>query len=120
MRHLLGDPSLSARTTRYASTVVCLEDCCLCHTPAAPKLLLSDFYKQSCTREPCAALHTMYPERFPSPDCPLCGGYADFEHVLWDCASAGPPFTQEEMKKLIKAQDQTSQILEGPREGRQI
>ncbi|KAH7939519.1 hypothetical protein HPB52_013463 [Rhipicephalus sanguineus] len=36
---------------------------------------------------------------------------ADFEHVLRGCASAGPPFTQEEMKRLIKAQDQTSEIL---------
>ncbi|KAH7973231.1 hypothetical protein HPB52_023189 [Rhipicephalus sanguineus] len=53
----------------------------------------------------------MYPERFPSPDCPLCGSYADFEHVLWGCASADLPFTQAEMKRLIKAQDQTSQIL---------
>ncbi|KAH7952566.1 hypothetical protein HPB52_024020 [Rhipicephalus sanguineus] len=53
----------------------------------------------------------MYPERFPSPDCPLCGGYADFEHVLWSCASAGPPFTQEEMKRLMQAQYQTPQIM---------
>lgn len=41
----------------------------------------------------------------------LCGGYADFEHVLWGYDSAGPPFTQDEMTKLIKAQDRTSQIL---------
>ncbi|KAH7931835.1 hypothetical protein HPB52_025240 [Rhipicephalus sanguineus] len=58
-----------------------------------------------------AALHTMYPEPFPSPDCPLCGVYGDFEHVLWGCASAGPPFTQEEIKRLIKAQDRISHIL---------
>ncbi|KAH7969817.1 hypothetical protein HPB52_021997 [Rhipicephalus sanguineus] len=79
-----GDPNLSARTTRYASAIISLEGCCLCHTPryAGSKLSLLD--------------------------CPLCGGYADFEHVLWGCASAGPPLTQEEMTKLIKAQEQTS------------
>lgn len=78
----------------------------LCRAQAVTLRLL-----QTNTYPSPAALHTMYPERFPSPDCPLCGGYADFEHVLWGCASAGPPFTQEEMKRLIKAQDQTSQIL---------
>nr|XP_054925673.1 uncharacterized protein LOC129384344 [Dermacentor andersoni] len=66
---------------------------------------------QTSTYPSPAALHTMYPERFPSPDCPLCGGHADFEHVLWGCASAGPPFAQEETVTLIRAQDQTSQIL---------
>lgn len=58
-----------------------------------------------------AALHTTYPERFSSPDCRLCGGYADCEHVMWDCAFAGLPFHQEERNKLIKSQDLTSQFL---------
>ncbi|KAH7952059.1 hypothetical protein HPB52_017793 [Rhipicephalus sanguineus] len=111
-RHILGDPSLSARTTRYASTTISQEECRLYHTPlyAGPKLSLSDDYKQALTRAlrhytQCTLNHS------PSPDCALCGGYADFEHVPWGCASAGPPFTHEEMKKLIKGQDQTSQIL---------
>ncbi|KAH7947270.1 hypothetical protein HPB52_009011 [Rhipicephalus sanguineus] len=78
----------------------------LCRAQAVTLRLL-----QTSTYPSPAALHTMHPERFPSPDCPLCGGYMDFEHVLWGCASAGSPFTKEEMKKLIKAQDQTSQIL---------
>ncbi|KAH7943383.1 hypothetical protein HPB52_007692 [Rhipicephalus sanguineus] len=66
---------------------------------------------QTSTYPSPAALHTLHPERFPSPDCPVCGGYADSEHVLWGCASAGPPVTQGEMKRVIKTQDQTSQIL---------
>ncbi|KAH7950718.1 hypothetical protein HPB52_000070 [Rhipicephalus sanguineus] len=51
-RHLLGNPSLSASTTRYASTTISQEHCCLYHTPryAGPKLLLSDRKKQALTR----------------------------------------------------------------------
>ncbi|KAH7939886.1 hypothetical protein HPB52_018808 [Rhipicephalus sanguineus] len=49
----------------------------LCRAQAVTLRLL-----QSSTYPSPAALHRMYPERFPSPDCPLCGGYADFKHVL--------------------------------------
>ncbi|KAH7957193.1 hypothetical protein HPB52_015954 [Rhipicephalus sanguineus] len=66
---------------------------------------------QTSTYPSPAALHTMHPEWFPSQDCPLCGGHAGLEHVRWGCASTGPPFFQEEMKELIKAQGQTPQIL---------
>nr|XP_054929809.1 uncharacterized protein LOC129386207 [Dermacentor andersoni] len=66
---------------------------------------------QTSTYRSPTALHTTYPERYPSLDCPLCGDYADFEHVLWGGASAGPPFTQEDMMKLVRTQAQTSQIL---------
>lgn len=50
-RHFLGDPSLSAGT-RYASTIISLEECCPCHTPrcAGPKRLLSDCFKEEPTR----------------------------------------------------------------------
>ncbi|KAH7956532.1 hypothetical protein HPB52_010196 [Rhipicephalus sanguineus] len=78
----------------------------LCRAQAVtPRLLQTSTYPSP------AALHIIYLEWFPSQDCPLCVVYADFEHVLWGCSSAGPPFTQEEMKKPIKAQDHTSQIL---------
>ncbi|KAH8029242.1 hypothetical protein HPB51_024287 [Rhipicephalus microplus] len=45
------------------------------------------------------------------PRLSLCGGYADFEHVLWGSTRASPPCNREETKKLSKAPDQASQIL---------
>ncbi|KAH7938900.1 hypothetical protein HPB52_002188 [Rhipicephalus sanguineus] len=59
---------------------------------------------QTITYPSPAALHTMYPEQFPSPDCPLCGGYADFEHVLWGCASAVVMFPVGRIHRLQSAQ----------------
>ncbi|KAH7961751.1 hypothetical protein HPB52_011890 [Rhipicephalus sanguineus] len=70
----------------------------LCRAQAVPLRILLTI---TCPRP--APLHTVYPERFPSPDSPLYGGYADFEHVLLGCASAWPPFAQEEIKTLIEA-----------------
>lgn len=58
-----------------------------------------------------AALHAIYPERYPSADCPACGLLATLDHVLWECEAIGSAFSEDRWAALLRSPELHDQTL---------
>ncbi|XP_070386799.1 uncharacterized protein [Dermacentor albipictus] len=58
-----------------------------------------------------AVFHAIYPERYPSADCPACGLRATLDHVLWECEAIGSSFSEDRWAALLGSPELSDQTL---------
>lgn len=92
-------------------TTICQDGYSPARTPpyAGRVRLPFDFYKP--VRTLPRGSHAIYPERYPSADCPACGLRATLDHVLWECEAIGSSFSEDRWAALLGSPELNDQTL---------